>query len=163
VLMQRLVLYLGHPIYAAAAVLTVLLAGAGGGSLLSSRLAPTRRTLAVLGLSSAALIALYAVTLAPVLALSMGWPLAARAGTVLILVAPAALVMGTLFPLGLRRLAAGHDTHIPWACGIDSSLSVAAAAGAPLLATQAGFAAVLAVAAAAYLFVALAGPRLGSG
>lgn len=163
VLMQELVLYLGHPVYAAAAVLTALLVGAGAGSLASSRLDATPKVIAAAALVVVALIALYAPALGPLLGLTMGWPLAAKAAAVLVVLGPPALVMGTLFPLGLRRLAAGDDAHIPWACGIDSSVSVAAAAGAPLLAVQAGFGAVLAVAAAAYLVVAFAGPRLGRG
>jgi len=67
-----------------------------------------------------------------------------------------------MFPLGLRRLAGSDHSHIPWACGIDSSLSVAATALATLLALEMGFGAVMLLAAAAYVLVALAGPRLGS-
>lgn len=161
VLMQKLVLYLGHPVYAAAAVLTALLVGAGVGSLASSRLDPTPKAIAGAALAVVALIAVYALALGPVLGLTMGWPLAAKVVAVPVLLGAPAVAMGLIFPLGLRRLASGDDAHIPWACGIDSSVSVAAAAGAPLLAVQAGFGAVLAVAAAAYLVVAVAGPRLG--
>lgn len=161
VLMQRLVLYLGHPVHAAAAVLTVLLLGSGVGSLVSSRLQATPRLLATAGVVIAALIALYAQLLTPALASTMGWPLAAKAAAVLLWLAPPAFALGLMFPLGLRRLAGSDDTHIAWACGIDHCLSVAAAAGATLLALEAGFGAVMGVAAAAYLVVAIAGTRLG--
>ena len=162
VLIQKLVLYLGQPVYATAAVLTTLLVCSGAGSLASSRLAPSGRALVLTGAGIAVLILAYGQALMPVLELSMGWPLPARAVAVFLLLAPPALVMGMMFPLGLRRLAGGDRSHIPWACGIDSSLSVSATALATLLALQSGFGAVMLLAAVAYVVVAVAGPRLGS-
>jgi hypothetical protein len=162
VLIQKLVLHLGQPVYATAAVLTTLLVCSGAGSLASSRLAATAPTLARTGAAIVALILLYAWGLMPLLELSMGWPLSAKAAAVFVLLAPPAFVMGMMFPLGLRRLTVGDETHIPWACGIDSSLSVSATALATLLALEAGFGAVMLTAAAAYALVALAGPRLGT-
>jgi hypothetical protein len=161
VLMQRLVLYLGHPVYAAAAVLTALLVSAGLGSLASSRLPATPRTLVAAGASVVALILLYAWGLTPALEASIGWPLPARAAAVLGLLAPPAFAMGLLFPLGLRRLTGSDHSHVAWACGIDHSLSVVATAGATLLALELGFGAVILAAAAAYAAVAVAGSRLG--
>jgi hypothetical protein len=67
-----------------------------------------------------------------------------------------------MFPFGLRRLSATHARQIPWACAIDSSLSVVATALATVLALEAGFTVVMLIAAAAYLLAALAGPRLGA-
>lgn len=162
VLIQKLVLYLGQPVYAAAAVLTTLLVCSGLGSLASSRLPASERVLVVAGLLIAALILLYGQWLMPVLDASMGWSLPARSAAVFLLLAAPAFVMGMMFPLGLRRLAGSDDTHIPWACGIDSSLSVAATALATLLALEMGFGAVMLLAAAAYVLVAFAGPRLGN-
>jgi hypothetical protein len=162
VLIQKLVLYLGQPVYATAAVLTTLLFCSGLGSLASSRLPASGRVLTLAGLVIAALILLYGQWLMPLLEESMNWPLPARSAAVFLLLAPPAFVMGMTFPLGLRRLAGSDDTHIPWACGIDSSLSVAATALATLLALEMGFGAVMLLAAAAYVLVAFAGPRLGS-
>ncbi len=163
VLMQRLTLLLGHPVFAAAAVLTALLLGSGLGSLVSSRIVPTPRRLAAIGSAVAALIVAYAGLLPPAADAAMGWPLAAKAVLVLALLAPPAFLMGMMFPLGLRRLAGSDDTHVAWACGIDHSLSVAAAAGAALLAAEAGFGAVMLGAALAYAAVAVGGGRLGRG
>ncbi|MEX2467682.1 MAG: spermidine synthase-like protein [Gemmatimonadota bacterium] len=161
VLIQKLVLYLGLPVYAAAAVLTTLLISSGAGSLASSKLDATGRTLALVGATVVGLILVYAWGLRPVLELSMGWSLPPKAVAVFLLLAPPAFVMGMMFPLGLRRLAGSDETHIPWACGIDSSLSVSATAIATLMALETGFGAVMLTAAAAYGLVALAGPRLG--
>jgi hypothetical protein len=161
VLIQKLVLTLGQPVYATAAVLATLLVCSGAGSLASSRVSATRRNLMVTGLAIAGLVLLYAHLLMPALDLSMRWPPGAKAAAVFLLLAPPAFLMGMMFPLGLRRLARSDETHIPWACGIDSCLSVSATALATLIALGAGFAFVMQGAAAAYVVVALAGLRLG--
>ncbi|AHF00231.1 spermidine synthase family protein [Thioalkalivibrio paradoxus] len=161
VLIQKLVLYLGQPVYATAAVLATLLVCSGAGSLWSSHIAATRRNVLLTGVAIAGLILLYAHWLMPVLDLSMSWPPGARAAVVVLLLAPPAFLMGMMFPFGLRRLADSDATHIPWACGIDSCLSVSATALATLIALGAGFAFVMQGAAAAYVVVALASLRLG--
>lgn len=161
VLIQKLMLVLGEPVYATAAVLTTLLVCSGAGSLTSSSLAATARTLALAGGVTAGLVLLYAVGLGPVLEPAMGWPLPARTGLVFGVLAPPAFVMGMMFPLGLRRLADSDESHIPWAAGIDSSLSVSATAMATLMALEVGFGSVLLTAAGAYAVVAVAGTRLG--
>jgi hypothetical protein len=161
VLIQKLMLHLGQPVYATAAVLATLLICSGAGSLLSSRLAATRRNLAVTGLAIAGLVLIYAHALMPVLDLSMSWPPVAKAAAIFLLLAAPAFLMGMMFPLGLRRLAGSDESHIPWACGIDSCLSVSATALATLIALGAGFVFVMQAAAAAYVVVALASLRLG--
>lgn len=162
VLIQKLVLYLDQPVYAAATVLATLLVCSGAGSWFSARRAASGRTLACTALLVAALIVLYTFGLRPVLHLSMGWPLAAKAAGMFLLLAPPAFFMGMMFPFGLRRLSAAHARQIPWACAIDSSLSVSATALATVLALEAGFTVVMLIAATAYLLAALAGPRLGA-
>ncbi len=162
VLIQKLVLLLGEPVHATAAVLATLLVCSGAGSLGSARLAAARRTLLRTGGLVTGLVLLYAVALMPLLGHVMAWPLAAKFVAVALLLAPPAYLMGMMFPLGLRRLADGSEQHIPWACAIDSCLSVAATALATLIALEAGFGAVMLVAAAAYGAALLAVPRLGA-
>lgn len=162
VLIQKLVLLLGEPVHATAAVLATLLICSGAGSLASARLAASPRTMLLAGGLVTALILLYAAALMPLLGHAMGWPLPAKLLAVALLLAPPAGLMGMMFPLGLRRLADGSEPHIPWACAIDSCLSVAATALATLIALEAGFGAVMLVAAAAYGVALLAVPRLGA-
>ena len=160
VLIQHLVLYLGQPVYATAAVLAVLLVASGVGSLLSRRIRGKRYALAVVGVLIAALIGLYALLLMPVVKLTIAWPPAVKLPIMFLLLATPALGMGMMFPLALGRLSVSNPIHIPWACAIDSALSVTATAAATLLALGAGFASVLAVSAAAYLVSALVSLRL---
>lgn len=162
VLIQKLVLLLGEPVHATAVVLATLLICSGAGSLGSARLASSGRTLLWTGGLVVGLILLYAVALMPLLGHAMAWPLAAKLIAVGLVLAPPAYFMGMMFPLGLRRLADGNERHIPWACAIDSCLSVAATALATLIALEAGFGAVMLVAAAAYGSALLAAPRLGA-
>jgi hypothetical protein len=161
VLIHRMMLYFDQPVYAAGAVLATLLVASGGGSLASVRLAADGRSLRGIGLVVAGLVLLYALALAPLLSASMAWPLAAKALAAALVLAPPAFFMGMLFPLGLRRLAGSEHRQVPWACAIDSCLSVAATAIATVIALDAGFRAVMVLAALAYLVAAASGPRLG--
>lgn len=162
VLIHRMLLYLDQPVYATGAVLATLLVASGAGSLASARLPAEARHLAGTGLMVAALVLLYSLGLSPLLAASMGWPLALKAVAAAALLAPPAFFMGMMFPLGLRRLAGREAPQVPWACAIDSCLSVAATAVATLIALDAGFRSVMWLAGLAYLVAALSGPRLGT-
>lgn len=163
VLIQQLVLYLGNPVYSTALVLATLLIASALGSLASGRLPAGQRQVMAVGLGVAALIALCALLLSDLVAATMGLPVAVKLLIASAVLALPAFFMGMLFPLGLRRLAAGDGSHIPWACGIDSCLSVTATALATLVAVDAGFTTVIIMAAAAYVLVAVAGCQLGHG
>ncbi len=161
VLIHRFVLYLGHPIYAAATVIGVLLVFSGAGSLFSARL-PTPKALpgVTAGLVSGVLL-LYALVLPPLLQHTLHLPGAARLLITVVLLAPPAFAMGLPFPLGLRALADLQAEAVPWAWGINGCLSVVSTSLATLLAVEAGFTAVLLAAVSAYLAAALAGGMRG--
>ncbi len=137
-LMQRFILFLGHPAYAVTAVLFALLLFSGLGSAISPRL-PLR---AVLGLLVVLLLA-YPLLLRPLLAAALGLPWAGRAVVAVAVLAPAGLLMGVPFPAGLRRLEGAAGRHIAWAWGVNGAASVVAAVLAALLALSWGFAWVL--------------------
>ncbi len=161
VLIQKLVLYLGQPVYATAAVLAALLFSSGAGSYVSSRFRSDYQTLLRTGGAIVLLILLYAFLLMPLLDVSMSWPLQARLSKVVVLLALPAFFMGMMFPFGLRRLSGSNETQIPWACGVDSCLSVSATALATMISLETGFDLVMGVAAAAYALTTLASLRLG--
>ncbi|MDG5767214.1 hypothetical protein QA596_07045 [Balneolales bacterium ANBcel1] len=160
VLIQKLVLYLGQPVYATAAVLAALLLFSGTGSYASSRFTPTRRILLRTGGTIVALVLAYSLLLMPLLDISMSWPLVLKIISVTILLAPPAFFMGMMFPFGLRLLSGSNASQIPWACGIDSCLSVSATALATLVALESGFGVVMGIAAASYALTTLAGMRI---
>ena len=156
VFIQRFTLFLGHAVYAATAVISVMLIGSGLGSYFSSRLAAGSKSVStVAGL--VAVVTLVCIPLLEILfgaaiSLSIGW----RAVMSLLLILPPAFVMGFPFPLGLRSVAAFSEAHVPWAWGVNGCLSVVGAAGAGLLALEFGFTAVLVTAAVSYGVAAVA-------
>jgi hypothetical protein len=131
-----------------------LLTGAGLGSLLSRRFRSDRRSLIAGILAVAAGIGAANLLLVPALAAVVP---ASRVMAFVLTIAGIGLVgvpMGLPFPLGLRVLAAENDRLIPWAWGVNGSASVMGAVLATLIGVEAGFVAVVGVAAAAYLLAA---------
>ncbi len=156
-LIHRFVLYLGQPIYAAALVVGVLLVGSGVGSALSGGLdecKPGRWAGTVAGT-----LVLVALLLGPLLQATLQFPLPARVVIAVLLLTPLAMLMGTPFPLGLRRLGQLRPQEVAWAWAINGCLSVVSAALATLVAVEVGFSLLLLLAAVAYLLPATA--RLG--
>jgi hypothetical protein len=162
---QRLTLFLGHPLYAVAVVLAAFLAFAGLGAGLSPRLAarlpedPAARghvSALEAAVAAIAVIALfYLAVLAPVTAFLITLPLEAKLPLALIAIAPLAFCMGMPFPLALARVSREVPALVPWAWGINGCASVVSAVLATLLAMEFGFTAVVALAVALYVLAAL--------
>jgi hypothetical protein len=151
-LMQRVTLFLGSPVLAAAVVLATLLAAAGAGSLLvGPRAAEQASAWPMLG-AVAALVALYALGLPAVLRAGLALGVAARIALAIALVVPLGLAVGVPFPAALARLAArgeGASTGLAWAAnGVGSVLGPILAA---LLALDVGISGVTLLAGAGYL------------
>jgi len=160
---QRITLYLGHPLYAVAVVLSAFLIFAGIGSRVSAKLASRFGAVPVLRLAVIALIilALAYVPLFPALLSSAAAPSAQwiRIMLAVTLIAPLAFAMGLPFPLGLAALSPRWAHMVPWAWGINGCASVISAALATVIAIEFGFTIVVAAAAGLYLMAALAYPK----
>lgn len=151
---QKLTLVLGHPVYAAAAVLGTFLAFSGLGSAWSERLAPKAIAPVCTAVAiTALLLAVSLDALGGVRPPGLGRVLAVAA------LAPAATLMGMPFPLGLRRMASGTTT-LAWAWAANGFASVAATSLAVLLAMEMGLRWAVAGGGVLYL-VAAAAARLG--
>lgn len=166
---QRFLLFLHHPLYAAAVVLTGFLLFAGLGSGYARRLAESgrhRRGVWV-AVSAIGLISLiYLFVLGPLFTLLAGWPIVARIMITLLLIMPLAFGMGLPFPLALDRLGRDAPQLIPWAWGINGCASVISAVLATLLAIHFGFRIVILAALTLYFCAAIAlqhadAPRVG--
>lgn len=144
-LLQRFILFLGHPAYAMATVLFALLLFSGLGSLLSRRV-PLRLVLSLLPL----LVVAYALGLSALFGATLAAPLWGRLLVAVVALAPPGLLMGMPFPKGLALLERGSPTLIAWAWGVNGAVSVVASILAALLALSFGFLAVLAVGAGCY-------------
>ncbi len=150
VLIQRLVLYFGSPIYAAAAVLSAMLICSGAGSWYSSRMKGGFRDIVrVTGLIMVIII-LYGLFLTPLLLSTISLPFLVKIAFSMVIIAPMAFFMGMPFPLGLKSLSEHNRSLVPWAWGINGCLSVISTALALIIAVEAGFLWVMALAAVAY-------------
>ncbi len=144
-LLQRFILFLGHPAYAMAGVLGALLLFSGLGSLLSARFSPGT----ILG-AVVALVVLYGLGTPLLSGPVLGWPFGARAALTVLGLAPLGMAMGMPFPRLLGKLQDEAPALMPWAWGVNGALSVVASVLAALMALSWGFRAVLVVGALAY-------------
>jgi len=146
--MQRYIVFLGHPTYALSVVLFALLLSTALGSLLVGRRADASRygfPLLFVGLAATMFVV-------PGLLESWhGWPLAARvliAGT---LIVPLGICMGTALPSGVAALTRnGRERLIPWMWAINGLSGTIASVAGMFLAMELGYTALLVIASAGY-------------
>ncbi|MDR4989171.1 MAG: hypothetical protein RG741_10080 [Bacteroidales bacterium] len=150
ILIQRFVLYFGQPVYALSAVISTMLIASGAGSLLSGRLPATPRMPAIFGIIITALLMAYTLFLTPVLQWTIAFPLAVKILISLLLIGIPSFFKGFMFPLGIRFLSGYDAGQVPWAWGINGSVSVISTSLAMLLAVEAGFQTVMGVAVLCY-------------
>ncbi len=158
VLLQRLTLLLGHPLYAASAVLGTLLLFSGLGSLATSSFTAERRTLRRASLTVVAVLACYLLFLPSLTGPVLGLAPLPRIAVALLLVAIPGFVMGMPFPLALTRLNLIDRSVIPWAWGVNGCLSVIGANAAALVSVRLGFSVLIGLSAVLYLVAALSVP-----
>lgn len=152
----KLTLYLAHPLYAVPVVLAGFLVFAAAGSYLAARV-PRRSARGRAAIAAIAVIVLMGVHMTMVPELLHGtlhFPAEAKISLVLATIAPLAVCMGSLFPLGLTRLTYQDSALLPWAYAINGCASVVAAVLASLLAIHFGHTAVLLLATTLYAFAA---------
>ncbi|MDJ0665351.1 MAG: hypothetical protein QNJ75_12435, partial [Acidimicrobiia bacterium] len=149
-LIQLYILLLGDPTTAFAVVLFAVLLASGVGSMLSPRVPWRAGAVAVTVL---AVIYPFLIRGLTTLVLPAALPVRIVAGALAII--PLGLAMGVMFPHGIAFLETRAPHLIPWAWGINGTLSVVSAVAAALLALAFGFTTVLAVGAAAYALAML--------
>ena len=145
---QKFILFLSHPLYAVAVVLSGFLVFAGFGSAYSGQLAHRAerngRSPVSIAAAGIAAISLVYMALLPVLFHQlMGIADSIKMVLSVFLIAPLAFCMGMPFPIGLNRVANSAPDFIPWAWGINGFASVLSASLATLLAIEFGFTAVV--------------------
>jgi hypothetical protein len=161
-LIQKFILFLGHPVYALAVVLFALLCFCGIGSGISQRVAEgalKQRLLQVL-LAIAGVVVVYVFVLPPIFYGLVHLSQAARIVLSVVLLAPLALLMGMPMAMGIRLAAARDAAIVPWGWGLNGATSVLGSVGALALAILFGFANVLFIGAAVYLVAAVTMLRL---
>ncbi|MBZ5572885.1 MAG: hypothetical protein LAO09_13520 [Acidobacteriia bacterium] len=172
-LIQRFVLFLGHPTYALTVVVFLLLLSSGTGSLASRRwLGESQRPTFPLMLIAGGLL-LYVIALPTVLNALVGLSFPAKLLVSALLLVPLGFTMGMPFPTGLRALASfpapefpaeqaseAQENAVEWAWALNAGSSVLGSVLAIVVAIQFGLNVTLACGAAAYLLAIVFWGRL---
>lgn len=155
-LIQRMSLFLGHPVYGLAVVLFSVILSTGVGSLLSDRLMPSAPTaLVAWPLVLAAYLSTLPLWVGGILEATETGSLVARASVGVAIIFPAGLLMGLMFPTGMR-LCGRIDTRItPWLWAVNGAAGVLASGAAVLVAIETSLNHSLWVGAAGYAALAL--------
>ena len=153
-LIQKFVLFLGHPTYALTVIVFSMLISSGLGSYCSRRLTgdphDTRRLSAVL-VGVAVTVSVLAYLAAPVSEFGVGWPLPLKALVTVCMIAPAGFLMGIPFPTGLTRLERSFPQAVRWAWALNAAASVLGSVAAICLAIYIGLRATVLMGALLYL------------
>jgi hypothetical protein len=149
-LIQRFILFLGHPAYALTAILFSLLASSALGSRLSGRV-PLRIAIGLLVLTL-----LVAPLFLPwIFQVSLGEGLGVRMALTALMIAPVGFLMGIPFPGGIRWMMGEvqeqrDSAPIAWIWAVNGAASVVSSVLAALLALSFGFDWVLRIGSLAY-------------
>jgi hypothetical protein len=138
-LIQKFVLFLGHPTYALTVIIFSMLLSSGFGSFASKRLirGKAARLDGILLLIAAMMIVL-AVIITPVVENGVALPFPLKVLITIALIAPVGFTMGMPFPAGLTLLERTMPESVRWAWAINAASSVLGSAAAIFLAIYFG-------------------------
>jgi hypothetical protein len=126
-LIQRLSLYLGHPVYALGILLFGLIASTGVGSYLSDRIPWTASRL-LLPLVMTLAVAMVRIALEAVIARSMASAMPMKIALAIAVIAPMGVLLGQFFPLGMRLATASQLSDTPWFWAVNGVFGVLSSA-----------------------------------
>jgi hypothetical protein len=155
-LIQKFVLFLGHPTYALTVVVFSLLVSSGLGSYASRKLirsSAARWKAALVGV--AILISLLAIDVSVLLPRAIQLTLLWKVVMSVTLIFPAGFLMGMPFPVGLERLERWQSAAVRWAWSVNAAASVLGSVASLVLAIYLGLVQTLLIGGVLYL-VALA-------
>ena len=155
-LIQKFVLFLGHPTYALTVIIFSMLVSSGVGSSVSRRLTFTnpvrlRQALVLVFL----LVATLRFVAPPLTTALVGWAWELKVLITILLIVPVGFVMGLPFPTALNTLELRFPTAVRWAWSLNAASSVLGSASAIFLAIYIGLGNTLMVGGVFYLMAAL--------
>ncbi|MCU1310263.1 MAG: hypothetical protein JWO20_1388 [Candidatus Angelobacter sp.] len=154
-LIQRFVLFLGHPTYALTVVVFLMLLSSGVGSFVSrswlKRTSSVRVPLLAIAAAIVAYVFLLPVALSSLIGAAFGLKVAISAA----LIVPLGFAMGMPFPTGLRALSELDDNRVEWAWAMNAAASVLGSVSAMIIAIHFGLNVTLVCGAIAYLLAML--------
>jgi hypothetical protein len=160
-IIQRVSLFLGHPVYGLSIGLFSMMLSTGLGSLLSERVQPHGAP-GLIAWGTA--LSLFAVTLtfcfAPLTNVFEGRGLPVRILVTLVVIVPSGLLMGFGFPIGMRLVNAIDCRATPWFLATNGAAGVLAASAAVATSIAFSINASICIGAASYMLVGLVGAFL---
>lgn len=162
-LIQRFVLFLGHPTYALTVVIFLMLLASGAGSLGARSWTPGLRTLRRVLVLIVVGVVTYLGLLPVILKSEVGLPFLVKLLVSGALIVPLGFVMGIPFPIGLRLLdqrSTANGGLTEWAWAMNASASVLGSVLAMVIALHFGLNVTLCCGALAYGLAGLLTPAL---
>jgi len=126
-LLQRLSVFLGHPVYSLSIVLFSMILFTGLGSMISEYFTLNKPGRIIIWSGTTGMYLLSLIFWLPATLLSFdGASLLVRAMICVALICPAGLLMGYGFPTGMRLVTSANDSQKPWFWGINGASGVLA-------------------------------------
>ncbi|KPL90153.1 spermidine synthase family protein [Herpetosiphon geysericola] len=133
-LMQRLSVFLGHPVYALGILLFTIIASTGVGSFFSERLPLTKKPwIFVMPIVTALAILGIRFGLSAIIAAMITAPMATKIMVSIILIFPLGLLLGLFFPTGMQLVRSSGATETPWYWALNGIFGVLCSASAVLI------------------------------
>jgi hypothetical protein len=153
-ILQRMSVFLGHPVYSLSVSLFALILTTGAGSVLSDTwVINTRPRLLAWATATALYVFSLRYWLPPALLSFESASLPVRAAVCVAVIAPAGVLMGFAFPTGMRLVLARDSRPAPWFWGINGAAGVLASVTAVATSIALGISATLLAGAACYLLL----------
>jgi hypothetical protein len=150
-LLQRMSVFLGHPVYSLSVLLFTLILSTGIGSFLSEKLQlGSSPRLVSWGFTTSVYLIALAFGLGPMFAAYDDALLLTRIGLCIVFIAPAGILMGFGFPSGMRLVSFIDPKPTPWFWGINGAAGVLASIGSVVLSIALGIKATLLLGAVCY-------------
>ena len=149
-LIQKMILFLGHPCYSLCVIIAGLLVFSGIGSLYSARLFPESKRILYSSLCIIFVTGFYLIFMDSIFSFCISFGLGQKVILTLVMIAPLGFFMGIPFPCALNFLKREDDFSLAWAWGINGFFSVISILVATVLAIIFGFKAVMIIAILSY-------------
>ena len=142
-LIQKMVLFLGSPVYSLSIIISSILIFSCIGSLFSDKIFKGRNGILFSVISISTIISLYSFSLDYIFAGLISYSNPAKILTAVILTGIPGFFMGIPFPRGLSAIKNEDESAIPLACGINGFFSVISIITATICAVIFGYKAVI--------------------
>ena len=153
-LLQRMSIYLGHPVYSLSVLLFTLILSTGIGSFLTGNLhLNSRARIVAWGIVTGVYTVALTFSMGPAFAAFNDSTLAVRIALWVALIAPAGVSLGFGFPTGMRLVSSIDAKPTPWFWGINGAAGVLASISAVVVSLALGITATLLVGAICYFFL----------